>query len=101
MPIYMYIYGQTSNRDRDSDRDSDSNCSAVVVVVVCGRVPVLGISSSAAGIVSVCKRMYVLVCVRTKARVIDELPLWLMDLLLSSSTRSDTIEKPRQTIKDI
>lgn len=100
----MYIYGQTSNRDRDrdSDRDSDSNCSAaVVVVVVCGRVPVLGISSSAAGIVSVCKRMCVLVCVRTKARVIDELPLWLMDLLLSSSTRSETIEKPRQTIKDI
>lgn len=93
MPIYTYIYGQTSNRDRDSDRDSDSNCSAaVVVVVVCGRVPVLGISSSAAGIVSVCKRMCVLVCVRTKARVIDELPLWLMDLLLSSSIRSDTIE---------
>lgn len=52
-------------------------------------IQVLGISSSAAH-----KCVCVCVFVRTKARVIDELPLWLMDLLLSS-IRSDTIEKPR------
>lgn len=87
--------------ETETETETETAIETATPIVVCGRVPVLGISSSAAGIVSVCKRMCVLVCVRTKARVIDELPLWLMDLLLSSSTRSDTIEKPRQTIKDI
>lgn len=92
--IYVHIWPDIGvgigQRQRVGQRLQLFSCCCCVWACA-SVIQVLGISSSAAH-KCVCECMCVFV--RTKARVIDELPLWLMDLLLSS-IRSDTIEKPR------